>query len=125
MKLMNEHGKHKLRRSDRIRKNNQLKLLEDDPYHFHKKQCHVLDVFERKISMLEERVNLLEKKDPEKPGTEKPTEPIDEGFPWDAFLFFLGLVMLFYYYFPSKVTVHYTYRQAIEPSGESLQTSAL
>jgi len=115
---MNEHGKHKLRRSDRIRKNNQLKLLDDDPYHFHKKQCHVLDVFERKISMLEERVQVLEKKETV---TKDETPPqAEDGFPWDALLFFLGLVLLLYYYFPSKVTVHYTYRQAIEPGVESL-----
>jgi len=114
---MNEHGKHKLRRSDRIRKNNQLKLLEDDPYHFHKKQCHVLDVFERKISMLEERVQLLEKKDTV---TDETPSKTADGFPWDAILFFLGLVLLLYYYFPSKVTVHYTYREAIEPGVESL-----
>lgn len=58
---MNQNGKHQLRRSDRIRKNVQIKLLEDDPYHFHKKQCRLLDVLERKIEVLEKRVDSLEK----------------------------------------------------------------
>jgi len=58
---MNQNGKHQLRRSDRIRKNTQIKLLEDDPYHFHKKQCRLLDVLERKIEVLEKRVDSLEK----------------------------------------------------------------
>lgn len=58
---MNQNGKHQLRRSDRIRKNAQIKLLEDDPYHFHKKQCKLLDVLERKIEVLEKRVDSLEK----------------------------------------------------------------
>lgn len=58
---MNQNGKHQLRRSDRIRKNIQIKLLEDDPYHFHKKQCRLLDVLERKIEVLEKRVDSLEK----------------------------------------------------------------
>lgn len=58
---MNQNGKHQLRRSDRIRKNVQIKLLEDDPYHFHKKQCRLLDVLERKIELLEKRVDSLEK----------------------------------------------------------------
>jgi len=58
---MNQNGKHQLRRSDRIRKNVQIKLLEDDPYHFHKKQCRLLDVLERKIEVLETRVDSLEK----------------------------------------------------------------
>lgn len=122
---MNEHGKHKLRRSDRIRKNIQLKLLEDDPYHFHKKQCKVLDVMERKISLLEERIQLLEKP-PEKNGSEtngaqKNTEkPEEDGFPWDALIFVIGILLLFYYYIPSKITVHYTYQQAIEPLAQSL-----
>ena len=61
MKIMNQNGKHQLRRSDRIRKNVQIKLLEDDPYHFHKKQCRLLDVLERKIEVLEKRVDSLEK----------------------------------------------------------------
>ena len=61
MKIMNQNGKHQLRRSDRIRKNAQIKLLEDDPYHFHKKQCKLLDVLERKIEVLEKRVDSLEK----------------------------------------------------------------
>uniref|UniRef100_A0A6C0HP26 Uncharacterized protein n=1 Tax=viral metagenome TaxID=1070528 RepID=A0A6C0HP26_9ZZZZ len=61
MKVMNQNGKHQLRRSDRIRKNIQIKLLEDDPYHFHKKQCRLLDVLERKIEVLEKRVDSLEK----------------------------------------------------------------
>jgi len=61
MKVMNQNGKHQLRRSDRIRKNIQSKLLEDDPYHFHKKQCRLLDVLERKIEVLEKRVDSLEK----------------------------------------------------------------
>ena len=61
MKIMNQNGKHQLRRSDRIRKNVQIKLLEDDPYHFHKKQCRLLDVLERKIEVLETRVDSLEK----------------------------------------------------------------
>lgn len=58
---MNQNGKHQLRRSDRIRKNVQIKLLEEDPYHFHKKQCRLLDVLERKIEVLEKRVDSLEK----------------------------------------------------------------
>lgn len=58
---MNQNGKHQLRRSDRIRKKTQTKLLEDDPYHFHKKQCRLLDVLERKIEVLEKRVDSLEK----------------------------------------------------------------
>jgi len=58
---MNQNGKHQLRRSDRIRKNTKIKLLEDDPYHFHKKQCRLLDVLERKIEVLEKRVDSLEK----------------------------------------------------------------
>ena len=58
---MNQNGKHQLRRSDRIRKNVQIKLLEDDPYHFHKKQCRLFDVLERKIEVLEKRVDSLEK----------------------------------------------------------------
>lgn len=58
---MNQNGKHQLRRSDRIRKKTQTKLLEDDPYHFHKKQCRLLDVLERKIEVLETRVDSLEK----------------------------------------------------------------
>jgi hypothetical protein len=61
MKVINQNGKHQLRRSDRIRKNVQIKLLEDDPYHFHKKQCRLLDVLERKIEVLEQRVDSLEK----------------------------------------------------------------
>jgi hypothetical protein len=61
MKVMNQNGKHQLRRSDRIRKKTQTKLLEDDPYHFHKKQCRLLDVLERKIEVLEKRVDSLEK----------------------------------------------------------------
>jgi hypothetical protein len=61
MKVMNQNGKHQLRRSDRIRKNTKIKLLEDDPYHFHKKQCRLLDVLERKIELLEKRVDSLEK----------------------------------------------------------------
>ena len=61
MKIMNQNGKHQLRRSDRIRKNVQIKLLEEDPYHFHKKQCRLLDVLERKIEVLEKRVDSLEK----------------------------------------------------------------
>ncbi len=58
---MNQNGKHQLRRSDRIRKKTQTKILEDDPYHFHKKQCRLLDVLERKIEVLEKRVDSLEK----------------------------------------------------------------
>ena len=58
---MNQNGKHQLRRSDRIRKNVQIKLLEEDPYHFHKKQCRLFDVLERKIEVLEKRVDSLEK----------------------------------------------------------------
>ena len=58
---MNQNGKHQLRRSDRIRKNIQTKLLDEDPYHYHKKQCKLFDVLERKIELLEKRVDSLEK----------------------------------------------------------------
>lgn len=72
---MNQNGKHPLRRSDRIRKNTQIKLLEDDPYHFHKKQCRLLDVLERKIEVLEQRVDSLEK---ERELAESVADEVDE-----------------------------------------------
>ncbi len=110
MKLMNEHGKHNLRRSDRIRKNIQIKLLDEDPYHYHKKQCKLMDVFERKISLLEERVKALEKElepEPEElePEPEKPKPA--EGFPWDELFLLGGLVWLVCYFVPFKLTDHY------------------
>jgi hypothetical protein len=107
---MNENGKHKLRRSDRIRKNVQIKILEDDPYHYHKKQCGVIDVLERKIELLEERVKVLENVPLEI------NEPVYE-FPWDIFFFLLGVMLLFCYYDPKHITVSYTYQPAITSGG--------
>ena len=106
---MNEHGKHNLRRSDRIRKNIQLKLLDEDPYHFHKKQCKLMDVFERKISLLDERVKALEKElVPEEPEElEKPKPPNQEGFPWDELILMVGLVWVVCYFVPFKIADHY------------------
>ena len=75
---MNQNGKHQLRRSDRIRKNVQIKLLEDDPYHFHKKQCRLLDVLERKIEVLEKRVDSLEKERDLSESVEDEVEDEDE-----------------------------------------------
>ncbi len=109
---MNENGKHKLRRSDRIRKNVQLKMLEEDPYHYHKKQCKLFDVLERKISLLEERVQELEKVKA-KPDAVKEAEEL-EGFPWDVVFFFLGIMLLIYHYFPTHISVKYIYQPALE-----------
>jgi hypothetical protein len=117
MKIMNENGKHKLRRSDRIRKNVQLKLLEEDPYHYHKKQCKLFDVLERKISLLEERIQQLEQTKPEP--VERPEE--DEGFPWDVLFFLFGVVWLFYRYFPTHISVKYIYQPALSAGMSGLE----
>lgn len=114
---MNENGKHKLRRSDRIRKNVQLKLLEEDPYHYHKKQCKLFDVLERKISLLEERIQQLEQTKPEP--VERPEE--DEGFPWDVLFFLFGVVWLFYRYFPTHISVKYIYQPALSAGMSGLE----
>lgn len=106
---MNEHGKHNIRRSDRIRKNIQIKLLDEDPYHFHKKQCKLMDVFERKISLLEERVKALEKELEPPEELEKPEElePKPDRFPWDELFLMGGLLWLVYYFVPFKIADHY------------------
>lgn len=110
MKIMNENGKHKLRRSDRIQKIIQKKLLQDDPYHLHKKQCNIIDVLERKIHEFEERLNVLEKKE-----VNDVNEPVyEDGFPWDVVFILIGIVMLFYYAMPPKIEVRYISQSAIE-----------
>lgn len=117
---MNENGKHKLRRSDRIRKNVQLKLLEEDPYHYHKKQCKLFDVLERKISLLEERIQQLEQ--PKPVPVETPLkEELDEGFPWDVVFFLFGVIWLFYHYFPTQISVKYIYQPALSAGTSGLE----
>jgi hypothetical protein len=65
-----------------------------------------MDVFERKISLLEERVKALEKElEPEELEPEKP-KPV-EGFPWDELILLGGLVWLVCYFVPFKITDHY------------------
>jgi len=108
---MNENGKHKLRRSDRIQKLIQKKLLQDDPYHLHKKQCNIIDVLERKIHEFEERLNVLEKKDV-KEDNDMPL--YEDGFPWDVVFILIGIVMLFYYAMQPKIEVQYISQSAIE-----------
>lgn len=113
---MNENGKHKLRRSDRIRKNIQSKIIEEDPYHFHKKQCKMFDVLERKISLLEERIKILEQ---EKPAKETEEKPVDDLFPWDiVWVFFI--IWLFSRCLPSSISLGYIYQPAITQSTETL-----
>ena len=117
---MNENGKHKLRRSDRIRKNIQNKIMEEDPYHFHKKQCKLFDVLERKISLLEERIKVLEQEKPEEAPTEEPEEkPVDELFPWDL-VWVVFILWLFSRCLPSSISLGYIYQPAIAQSTETL-----
>ena len=116
---MNENGKHKLRRSDRIRKKIQFKLLEEDPYHFHKKQCKVLDVLERKFDLLEERVKVLEKEltktQEVKDLKELKDEIPEEGIQMDLFILLIGFIFLFYKYIvPDNIILKYTFHPSID-----------
>ncbi len=114
--MMNENGKHKLRRSDRIRKNIQYKLLEEDPYHFHKKQCKVLDILERKCEVLEERVKVLEKDLAQITHIEElKVERPEEGFQFDILILIIGMIYLFYkFVVPDNFIVQYTFHPSID-----------
>ena len=116
---MNENGKHKLRRSDRIRKKLQFKLLEEDPYHFHKKQCKVLDVLERKCDILEERVKVLEKElkktQEVKDLKDLKDEIPEEGIQMDLFILLIGFIFLFYKFIvPDNIILKYTFHPSID-----------
>jgi hypothetical protein len=116
MKNMNENGKHKLRRSDRIRKKLQVKLMEEDPYHFHKKQCKVLDVLERKCEVLEERVKVLEKDLAHITQTQEVKDEIpEEGIQLDLFILLIGFIFLFYKFIvPDNIILKYTFHPSID-----------
>jgi hypothetical protein len=120
MKIINENGKHKLRRSDRIRKNVQIKLFEDDPYHFHKRQCNALDVLERKIQLLQDRLDTLSQQVAQNKSELKEVADIAVTFPWDIVIFVLGIGFMFYLFEPKQIPLVYAYQPAIESSAETL-----